>query len=113
MFFLWLIFCLRDRQVGRSDASASHPLGREKCEALIRPALHDCSVQSRDPALFVRRGERPSAPRVASVSSLAHRTTLIDFDDLEGVRSSSPWKVYGQSKLAMLMFAPECHRRFR
>ena len=43
---------------------------------------------------------RASGPRVVSVSSLAHRTGLIDFDDLQGERVYSPWKAYGQSKLA-------------
>jgi NAD(P)-dependent dehydrogenase (short-subunit alcohol dehydrogenase family) len=54
---------------------------------------------------------RASAPRVVNVSSLAHRTASIDFNDLQGVRSYSPWKAYGQSKLAMLMFSLELQRR--
>ena len=54
---------------------------------------------------------RASGPRVVSVSSLAHRTGLIDFDDLQGARVYSPWKAYGQSKLATLMFALELQRR--
>jgi NAD(P)-dependent dehydrogenase (short-subunit alcohol dehydrogenase family) len=52
-----------------------------------------------------------SGPRVVSVSSLAHRTGLIDFGDLQGERVYSPWKAYGQSKLATLMFALELQRR--
>jgi NAD(P)-dependent dehydrogenase (short-subunit alcohol dehydrogenase family) len=52
-----------------------------------------------------------SAPRVVSVSSLAHRTGSIDFGDLQGERYYSPWKAYGQSKLACLMFALELQRR--
>jgi NAD(P)-dependent dehydrogenase (short-subunit alcohol dehydrogenase family) len=52
-----------------------------------------------------------SAPRVVSVSSLAHRTGSIDFSDLQGERIYSPWKAYGQSKLACLMFALELQRR--
>jgi NAD(P)-dependent dehydrogenase (short-subunit alcohol dehydrogenase family) len=54
---------------------------------------------------------RASAPRVVSISSLAHRTGLIDFSDLQGERIYSPWKAYGQSKLACLMFALELQRR--
>src|SRR6266446_6592899 len=54
---------------------------------------------------------RASGPRVVNVSSLAHRTGFIDFDDLQGARGYSPWKAYGQSKLAMLMFALELQRR--
>ena len=54
---------------------------------------------------------RATGPRVVSVSSLAHRTGFIDFDDLQGTRVYSPWKAYGQSKLATLMFALELQRR--
>lgn len=54
---------------------------------------------------------RASGPRVVSVSSLAHRTAFIDFGDLQGARVYSPWKAYGQSKLACLIFALELQRR--
>lgn len=54
---------------------------------------------------------RASGARVVSVSSLAHRTGFIDFNDLQGARIYSPWKAYGQSKLACLMFALELQRR--
>jgi NAD(P)-dependent dehydrogenase (short-subunit alcohol dehydrogenase family) len=54
---------------------------------------------------------RARAPRVVSVSSLAHRTGMIDFNDLQGTRLYAPWKAYGQSKLATLMFALELARR--
>lgn len=49
--------------------------------------------------------------RVVSVSSVAHRTGAIDFNDLQGARWYSPWKAYGQSKLAVLIFARELQRR--
>src|ERR1700682_5198543 len=52
---------------------------------------------------------RASGPRVVSVSSLAHRTGFIDFGDLQGARA--PWKAYGQSKLACLIFALELQRQ--
>jgi NAD(P)-dependent dehydrogenase (short-subunit alcohol dehydrogenase family) len=54
---------------------------------------------------------RAGEPRVVNVSSLAHRAAFIDFDDLQGARVYSPWKAYGQSKLAMLIFALELQRR--
>ena len=54
---------------------------------------------------------RASGPRVVSLSSLAHRTGFIDFNDLQGARVYSAWKAYGQSKLACLMFALELQRR--
>jgi NAD(P)-dependent dehydrogenase (short-subunit alcohol dehydrogenase family) len=54
---------------------------------------------------------KAAAPRVVSVSSLAHRAAFIDFNDLQGQRVYSPWKAYGQSKLAMLIFALELQRR--
>ncbi len=51
------------------------------------------------------------AGRVVSVSSVAHRSAQIDFDDPQGAKSYKPWASYGQSKLAMLMFARELQRR--
>lgn len=54
---------------------------------------------------------RANAPRVVNLSSLAHRSGKIDFDDLQGAASYSPWKAYTQSKLAMLIFAIELQRR--
>lgn len=51
------------------------------------------------------------AARVVNLSSLAHRYARIDFDDLQTERPYRPWKAYGQSKLAMLMFSLELQRR--
>jgi NAD(P)-dependent dehydrogenase (short-subunit alcohol dehydrogenase family) len=50
-------------------------------------------------------------PRVVNLSSLAHRSGTIQFDDLQAERRFSPWRTYQQSKLAMLMFALELQRR--
>ena len=49
--------------------------------------------------------------RVVTVSSMAHRTGSMDWDDLQGERSYSRWRRYGQSKLANLLFANELGRR--
>jgi len=49
--------------------------------------------------------------RAVQVSSLAHRGGVIAWGDLQGERRYNPWKSYGQSKLAMLMFALELARR--
>ena len=57
---------------------------------------------------LLRRG---SQPRVVNLSSLAHRSGAINFDDLQSRRFYSPWKAYCQSKLAMLIFAFELQRR--
>ncbi len=51
------------------------------------------------------------AARVVDVSSLAHRTGRIEFDNLNGERSYSGYRSYGQSKLAMLLFARELQHR--
>lgn len=50
-------------------------------------------------------------PRVVTVSSAAHRIGKIDFDDLQRERSYGPWRAYGQSKLANLLFARELQAR--
>jgi NAD(P)-dependent dehydrogenase (short-subunit alcohol dehydrogenase family) len=51
------------------------------------------------------------APRVVTIASIAHRRARIDFDDLQSRKSYSSGRVYGQSKLADLMFALELSRR--
>jgi NAD(P)-dependent dehydrogenase (short-subunit alcohol dehydrogenase family) len=53
------------------------------------------------------------APRVVSVSSLAHRMGRMDFEDLQWRRRYSRWGAYGRSKLANLLFAFELDRRAR
>jgi NAD(P)-dependent dehydrogenase (short-subunit alcohol dehydrogenase family) len=50
--------------------------------------------------------------RVVTVSSDAHRAGAIDFDDLNWERRRyRPWRAYGQSKLANLLFTGELQRR--
>jgi len=50
--------------------------------------------------------------RVVNLSSIAHKLrAAIHFDDLQWARRYDPWAAYGQSKLAMLMFALELQRR--
>lgn len=49
--------------------------------------------------------------RVVQLSSVAHRGGHIRLDDLNAQTRYSPWTVYQQSKLAMLMFAIELQRR--
>lgn len=51
------------------------------------------------------------APRVVTLSSTAHRFGRINFDDLNSERGYSRWPVYGQSKLANLLFTLELARR--
>ena len=50
--------------------------------------------------------------RVVTVSSTGHRMGTIDFDDLNWERKRYiPWRAYGQSKLANLLFTAELQRR--
>ena len=51
------------------------------------------------------------APRIVEVSSIAHRGASMDFQDLQAEKRYRPWAAYGQSKLAMLIFALELQRR--
>lgn len=53
--------------------------------------------------------------RVVVLSSGAHRMAPadgIEFDNLSGARDYSPWKMYGQSKLANILFAKQLAKRF-
>ncbi len=55
---------------------------------------------------------RASAPsRVVTVSSDAHRSGRIDFDDLMGAKDYAGMRAYAQSKLANVLFAYELARR--
>src|ERR1700736_1233363 len=51
-----------------------------------------------------------SSPRVTTISSGAHHTGQIDFDDLQWQRRYRAWPAYSQSKLANLLFALELQR---
>lgn len=54
-----------------------------------------------------------SGARVVSLSSIAARRGRIHFDDLQFEKSYAPMAAYGQSKLAVLMFARELDKRSR
>lgn len=55
---------------------------------------------------------RESAPaRIVNVASGAHHGATIDFDDLGGERRYRPMRIYGQSKLANVLFTFELARR--
>jgi len=59
-------------------------------------------------------GQLADKGRVVALSSSAHQFAPkggIEFDHLSGERSYSPWRAYGQSKLANLLFAKELARR--
>lgn len=49
--------------------------------------------------------------RVVTVSSMAHRSGSMRWDDLDGARRYQKWLAYGQSKLANLLFAFELARK--
>ena len=57
---------------------------------------------------------KDSAPaRVITVSSHAHTSGQIDFDDLQGERTYSGARAYNQSKLAKVLFTYELARRLQ
>lgn len=51
--------------------------------------------------------------RVITTSSIVAKRGKIDFDNLNGEQSYSPWGAYSQSKLANLLFAIELDRRLK
>ena len=52
-----------------------------------------------------------SGTRVVSLSSGAHKSGPLRFDDLMSTKDFKPMKAYGRTKLACLMFAKELQRR--
>jgi NAD(P)-dependent dehydrogenase (short-subunit alcohol dehydrogenase family) len=63
--------------------------------------------------LLLERLLGTAGARIVTVSSTAHRGGRMDFDDLHRERRYQRWLVYGQSKLANLLFAYELQRRLR
>lgn len=61
--------------------------------------------------LLLRVLRESPAPRVVTVSSLAHWFGRVRFNDLQGERSYGKWTAYNQSKLANLLFSFELQRR--
>ncbi len=55
---------------------------------------------------------KAAAPaRIVTVASTAHRRGQINFEDLESRKSFGMWPVYGQSKLANILFTRELAKR--
>lgn len=57
---------------------------------------------------LLRQGQ---SARVVTLSSIAARNARLNFDDLNAHRAYRPFPVYGQSKLACLMFSLELQKR--
>lgn len=57
--------------------------------------------------------EQGGPARVVTVASQAHRTGRMKWDDLMHTRGYQRWSVYGQSKLANLLFHHDLDRRLR
>ncbi|MBU9711200.1 oxidoreductase [Evansella tamaricis] len=57
--------------------------------------------------------EKSTAPRVVTLSSIAHRNGIINFDNLDGSNGYKAMKFYSQSKLANLLFAKELDDRLK
>jgi NAD(P)-dependent dehydrogenase (short-subunit alcohol dehydrogenase family) len=57
--------------------------------------------------------EKSEQPRIVNLSSIAHRSGRIHFSDMHFEKRYSRIKAYGQSKLAMLMFAYELDRKLK
>ncbi|MFO7729245.1 MAG: SDR family oxidoreductase [Spirochaetia bacterium] len=60
--------------------------------------------------LDVLKQNAPS--RIINVSSMVHESGSIDFDDLQSSRSYNPSRAYAQSKVAMVLFTQELHKRY-
>jgi retinol dehydrogenase 14 len=63
--------------------------------------------------LLLDRLEHSAPARVVTVSSKAHTSGRIDFDDLQGELSYSGARAYSQSKLANVLFTAELARRLQ
>ncbi|XP_061577859.1 retinol dehydrogenase 11-like [Cololabis saira] len=57
--------------------------------------------------------KKSSPSRIVNVSSLAHERGQIYFDDINQEKDYRPWKSYGQSKLANVLFTRELANRLQ
>jgi NAD(P)-dependent dehydrogenase (short-subunit alcohol dehydrogenase family) len=57
--------------------------------------------------------ESTKGSRVVTLSSLAHRGAIIDFENFKLEKPYNNWREYGQSKLADLIFSLEFEKRLR
>ena len=57
--------------------------------------------------------EYTKGSRVVTLSSIAHRGAVIDFDNFRLEKEYNNWREYGQSKLADIIFALEFEKRLR
>jgi NAD(P)-dependent dehydrogenase (short-subunit alcohol dehydrogenase family) len=51
--------------------------------------------------------------RIVTLSSIAHRGGVVDFENLRLEKPYSPWREYSQSKVADLMFTQELDKRLK
>lgn len=61
--------------------------------------------------LLLERLKASAPARIVNVASDAHRFGTMNFDDLGGARSYRTMRIYGQSKLANILFTYELARR--
>lgn len=57
--------------------------------------------------------EATKGSRVVTLSSIAHRGAVIDFDNFRLEKEYNNWREYGQSKLADIIFTLELEKRLR
>ena len=57
--------------------------------------------------------ESTKGSRVVTLSSIAHRNAIIDFENFRLEKEYNNWREYGQSKLADIIFALEFEKRLR
>ncbi len=62
-------------------------------------------------ALLIDRILATKGARIVNLSSLAHKTGFMDFENINAERKYSKWGAYGMSKLANLLFTYELARR--
>ncbi len=64
-------------------------------------------------SLLVPRMVESAPATVVNVSSAAHRTYRVDFDDLQGTRRYAGYRAYGRSKLELLLLTREFAHRLK
>jgi len=63
--------------------------------------------------LLLEKVKKSEQGRIVNLSSLAHTSGKMNFDDLQHEKKYVPWEVYSQSKLANIYFTRELDKRLK
>jgi retinol dehydrogenase 12 len=90
-----------------NDAGAMFPTHRESVDGIEMTLALNHLAPFLLTSLLLDTLKASAPSRIVTVSSDAHQSARINFDDLQLARGYGPWRAYGQSKLMNILFTNE------